>query len=347
MMYVPVKNKIIKPTQLTTITTTAFTTQEKTFKTQISAEDIQKLTAPFTDMNLLQHLQQKLDAREANGIATNQTQKRLLPFLAMPTATRFSLMRDSWAPRTRATYWAILTSLATILELPSHPDDKVIQKSLDAEARSAPNWSMGPENFLTPATAAEIQKIASTQDTPLLRAIFVSFILGQRLGDTLKWRRANIWTQTFPYCPEEILTITITEGKTVESTHPYSLHCPLKSAVAQEILAATAQTATSSYIFWTSDFILDKKALALMTTKLEKQIHHILAMHNLDFDLRGVRRGGLSLMAMSGWSYATIRLFSRHTSDTTLSLYLLRGSLSAANAEAMSEVVRYQEIAQH
>ena len=61
-------------------------------------------------------------------------------------------------------------------------------------------------------------------------------------------------------------------------------------------------------------------------------------LHDRGFENRSVRRGGLQLMALRGWSPAVILQFSRHRDEPMLMKYLAHGLVVTHTAVTMLAV---------
>lgn len=221
----------------------------------------------------------------------------------------------------------------------------LMQRMLNAEARAQGGWS--PENEYAFVSQKRIFDIWADQRIPTWTriALWVSFTLGQRVGDTLRWRVSKVRLQRFPYLLGEVISITVVEGKTVEKTGAYTLHIPSETHTGQliHLLHKEAQQTQSRYLFFHSEVILQKVESQAVLVGLEKKMHADLTAANNDIDLRAVRRGGLTQMALNGYPLTSIMLFSQHRSVDILKRYLADDLFNGSNAQQMSEVIQYQE----
>lgn len=322
------------PSELTTMTTTRLT--ELIFDTMVGEREEKCVR--------LRELETAYDS-VFPAAAQRPTQRRLLPFLLLDLEDRYRTLTqvpDSvWGPRTKAAYWATISAMAPLLGLTKTPSHH--QRILTAEAKKTTTWN--PEDPTQFISAMDIDIIRNTVGIPAKtrRIIDIAFSLGQRVGDTLRWRTDQVALQHFPQMKTPVLSVTIVEGKTVEHSGPYTLFIPFGGALSDTILEQIAEMKAikpqSKYVFLESQVLLSKKDTEKAVLEQEAWMHADLKGSNLDLDLRAIRRGGLSLMAQNAIPMSTILLFSRHQSVKTLSIYLHRDAFNADHAKQMTDTI--------
>lgn len=294
-------------------------------------------------------------AHKRTSLQHQNTQERLVPLLTLPEDLRwktFQLVAEArkWTPKVKDSYWAAMGSAAAILSIPRTKISQDAQRITKSEAQKQKSWEEeDPRQLVTTEYINTIEQKANAERLPrtmqLVTAMSLAFMLGQRLGDTLKWRTSEIkFRHFFEAAPS--VAVTIVEGKTVETTGQYTIHCPVASRAGQMIRTALA-FANGKYLFIDSPKYLEKDLISHEVLKAETYIHKQLKQWGNDIDLRALRRGGLVRMATCGFSNQIIRLFSRHASDAQLDVYLGRGTFAGGMAKIQSEVIaRTEEFAE-
>lgn len=265
-------------------------------------------------------------------IHSQERQRRLLLLLALPEKQRiqtFNIIAErlNWKSSTRDTYFASLVKAAQIIDEPTTKISAANQKILARKARSTETWTT--ENFCqftTPETIRQIEQL----EMEIFFPVIVTFWLGQRIGDVLRWQTRNIVPRHFP-SQMPTISITVVESKTTDSTGPYSLHVPANGKIGR-IISQSKNNSTGPYLFLTPKATLEKKDLDQVLVEKERLIHAALKKAGLDMDFRALRRGGLAQMSAAGWAKEQIRTFSRHKSNEMLDIYLARGSLDGGMA---------------
>lgn len=327
---------------------------------QITAETIlQDIVASVAGEDEVDHLHstlkrllQRWDELSTEGVHTHahtQQQKRLFPLLLIspPDRYKYVTQQKGWSAATRASYWATISGVAALVDPTNNLPRQLqlFQRKLNAAAQLQPSWS--PEDSMAYATQKQMWLIWECEALAHWTRIvlMLCFLLGQRVSDTLKWRTSNLTKQKFPYIEGEMLSMVVVEGKTVEKTGAYTLHIPTNS-FSGALLTTLSESPSGSgkYLFFQSSELMEKAPLQQYIERLEKWIHKDLQAQHLDMDLRACRRGGLSLMALNGYSLETIRLFSQHASVEILKRYLAQDLFNGNNAATMAEMIAYQEI---
>lgn len=247
--------------------------------------------------------------------AYQNSQARLLPFLAVPQAIRFDLFmqvceRRDWRWSTREAYWCAILAAQSLLGWPTTVLDKkslghLKHKSQVELARSAP--PLLPSHL---ATLLQVRDIYSL-------AIATTFVLGQRASDVALWRAERIRP-----LDARFLAISIVEGKVVPRIGPYSLFLPIGHEIATALLhlVQLRRAEGACYIF-PEDTV---RVISLRLADLDAGL-----------DVRSIRRGGLTQMALAGATVPQMLAFSRHASPQMLYKYLDHGSVVISDAENM------------
>lgn len=308
------------------------------------------------DTGMIQHLQDQWKNRaDAHKTRTTQqhqqTQARLLPLLAIPEALRWTTFLQiantlKWKATVKDAYWAAMGSAATILSVPKTKISQDAQRNARAEALKCQTWSEdNPRQHITVEYINALEVIMVQEPYQAIRrlmaAMILTFLLGQRFGDTLKWQRREVRTRQF-YQQDKSFALGVVEGKTVEQTGQYTVHCPTTSR-AGRLLQNILLGATGKYLFLFSPSYLSREAIRQQVEQSQAELHRHLVKISMDIDFRALRRGGLTRMAVAGFPNATIRLFSRHTTDQQLEVYLMRGSFAGGTAKIQAEVIAKTE----
>ncbi len=245
--------------------------------------------------------------------------------------TRFEELAKAmgWGPATQATYWAAAHSLALDLGMPQPRIIAATQKRLDKAKQEAPRWSPGPSTFADLTWANRVLQLDPDTKTSLL-PLLLAFGTGHRIGDILKLETRNVALDVVFPCLEPVHRITVTRGKTVPSTGPYSIFIATSSPF-NDTFVLLVRNCLAPFLFLPEELPLtvEDDALERATEKEEASLHHVLKKHGLDLDLRGIRRGGtgfLSSMAALGFSNEKVLTFSRHKSAPQLTNYLSSGA---------------------
>lgn len=243
------------------------------------------------------------------------SQARLLPFLAVPEGCRFDMFmqvceRREWRWSTREAYWASILAAQDLLGTPPSTMDKkslghLKHKAQVELARSAP-----------PLLPAHLTTLLRTRDIYSL-AIAATFVLGQRASDVALWRAERIRP-----LDARFLAISVVEGKVVPRIGPFSLFLPLDHEIAIALLQLVQKrrAEAASYLF-PEDTV---RVISLRLADLDAGL-----------DVRSIRRGGLTQMALAGASVPQMLAFSRHASPQMLYKYLDHGSVVVSDAENM------------
>lgn len=292
---------------------------------------------------LLQTLQQRWVARTtAQKTVTSEqwqkTQERFLSLLVLTDEEReaaFDLCRDErdWAYATCATYWSGIQKMAASVgiapSLAMKAQMTFFNFMKDEEDPKRPTKAISEtqiQELFTQLMAAEQMRLAIL--------LTVAFLLGQRVGDTLKLRRGCLTTVKCNATLLQLVAITFRHGKTTRRRQPYTVHLPADSQMAQALWKLNAETA-SEFLFFEPNAI--EKAMMTARTTLQS-LDSLLG-------ILSIRRGGLQKMALDGVSEASLLHHSRHATREMLHKYLQWGtmSLDAARERFVNPQVPFSE----
>jgi integrase len=253
--------------------------------------------------------------------AYQRTTRHLLPLHDIKdVATRVSVFYDlaellNWqAPSKERNFRAFLAA-TKVLGRPIEPLETATMKLLNVEAKSRL-----PERYTVPLSQEEYE---ATRHLLLDLAWFdavllldLAYLLGQRVGDVIRIKAADVHEIFDPSSQTKFLAITFFEGKTIRRTRPYSVHLPLSSWAATRLLTLK-----------TVDCFQSKM---LTYRRLRSQLPP-------QASLLSIRKGGLQRMVMGGATTATVLHHSRHTGAEMLDRYLDYGRANLWGARDLME----------
>lgn len=194
---------------------------------------------------------------------------------------------------------------------------------------------------MTAAAAADIWKQREAAPESTL-ALVTAWVLGQRIGDVLKWRTNNIQVTRRSVGPQTI-TVLVVEGKTIQTKGPYTIHLPTESLIARSLweLAQSRVRKDKPYLFIDAPTIITARAdINPYLTEAKARMRKIFSG-----DLRSPRRGGLSSLSLLGLPEQQLCTLSRHPDVAMLRRYLAAGRLNNYEAELQCEAVSLNEAA--
>ena len=265
---------------------------------------------------------------------------RLLPIVVKGRIPTFKMMSDQldWGPRTQSTYWGTILSALKLCGQPSTMEDAAFTTTLAQEAMMAPSWDL--EDDFQLMSNAQIQQLCELSTTAKpnskWRAAWVTYALGQRMGDVLKTTAQNV---TFI---DDTVALTIIEGKTVPTKGPFTLRMSSDSRTGRYVREAALQCAQDRIakhgemrLFQPDNPNRDGK---LWIKEMEAEVAKGLAI-----DIRALRRTGLTKIAMTGCPLEVTLSFSRHSTTRMLETYLCKGIFNQATAAAQVSAVAQAE----
>lgn len=193
-------------------------------------------------------------------------------------------------------------------------------------------WEASPHTI----TEAESIKthLQNIGEHPELRIpIILTWICGQRLGDVLLWRRANIVQAT---CGLQILVV---EYKSAH-TGPYTITLPTHSLAARILSKWLKYSPYQAYAFIPLKNIVEHNEARSGVKAVYARMKTLRIMNG---DIRGLRRGGLS--AMTDLDNTAIMTLSRHKSAHMLRRYLGAGRFDSTERKTQAQCIALTEAA--
>ena len=169
----------------------------------------------------------------------------------------------------------------------------------------------------------------------------LTWLMGQRIGDILRLKSRNIFRVQTPH--SNSIACLFTSGKVVQRTGPCVIHLPMGGESANIItLALTRTKKLMPYVFMDYDGPpLNETDEMKLVSRYEE---HLKSLEEMSFDMRALRRGGLSSASLlGGFSKDELRELSRHPSNDTLRLYLAAGILDNESASTQMKIIRTNE----
>lgn len=282
-------------------------------------------------------LESKWEARSEMMRKTSQeswqaTQHRFLPLLCLPPAEmeeEFELRRDcfEWTYGTAGQYWSALIKAAETVGIAITFHMRQVAKVYKfLKNEEDPKRPTKP--IQEPILLAAANQLQSQDKQGAALALQISYVLGQRVGDTLKLMAKSIDTVRDEATSLTFVALTYRYGKTTRRRAPYTVHLDGETDLAQELLSwsATRQD-NSSPLFGDNLTVLG-------------DIRDALKTQDAELCILSVRRGGLQRMALAGLSQETILHHSRHATISMLDRYLEWGKLSLNAAREMVSLAR-------
>lgn len=167
------------------------------------------------------------------------------------------------------------------------------------------------------ATAAQIHEALSHvphNELETRLALILQWTTCARVGDILPLRKKNVvWEPATGK-----LSVTITEGKVMGKTQPYTVH----TLVSDKILADTL----THHLHQCKDRLFPYETM--QRSKRIASVNAALKKCSATLSTRSIRRGALQTMAAGGTSLETLMLFSGHKSQDTCKRYLDWGRMN-------------------
>jgi hypothetical protein len=218
-------------------------------------------------------------------------EKRILWFKRLAEERR-------WAPGTKATYWANVCGMMSVLGGKASPAELKYQKQVEAAAAAAT-----PSN--RPSLSVEgMQKLWSVGHE-LCLPMAVAWTLGQRVSDVLLLRPVDVSVKG------TYVVLTFRRGKVIAHIGPYVLFLSHNSVLGKAIWTLSESKSTNrEQLLWEDD----KEVIRLLLAEVGMG------------DRRCLRRGGLQRMAEMGLSVEELLSFSKHREVKCLMKYLEHGA---------------------
>ena len=258
-----------------------------------------------------------------------KTQQMLLPLLLCPAQKRtevFLQLAGNAKLRfsTMKTYAVALKTATDACGLPQPADVGRLHKYLEAQegAEMAQNRQCAnPEDVKQWTTNMTIA--LGTEGAVLAAIVWLTFLLGQRLSDVVRLQARSL--TTFP----RHRSVTFFEGKVVPKIGPFSVNFKTPSPTSQLAIAWEQLQHVAQSQALPTDYLVQNPKMAQ-----EKIVSFITK------DVRSLRRGGLTMMALSGATMEQLLIFSKHASEKMLMKYILHGAALAQQAEETESVFK-------
>ena len=168
-------------------------------------------------------------------------------------------------------------------------------------------------------TIAHIEQIIQRRSIPHLvkLLICVTWSLGQRVSDMLQLHSTDIQKVG------KSVAITIRRGKVTPTVGPFTVFLQADLALGEDLFQHAAGCAG-----------------ALFSNDMDSRIRVALKAVDIDLELRSIRRGGLTNMALRGESMQTMLTFSQHRSNGMLLRYLHNGAACMSTALEQTSVLQ-------
>lgn len=275
-------------------------------------------------------MQDKFDGRDQGFKLTTtdyqRVQRRLLVFLVVENISETFLDTAGFrapskavddllmAPSTASTYWVAITAAAKAVGM------------VIPDATKVDTWLNHISEMNPPArpslTLEELHLAAGSAPPHVKDAMFLSFLMGQRLGDVLLLQQRSISVVQNTLQRKSSCCVTFYEGKTVGLTGVYTLHIPIVGEAANIMIRAQERS-------WENLFVPPGEIKETVRAEANLQIG----------DVRALRRGGLQMMALMEVPLDEILLFSRHQSVKMLYKYLQYGTVLMHQANTTERIV--------
>ena len=273
-----------------------------------ATRQIQRLTEAALNMSIPKHtlvpqawVNRSSILRSYTTPKYQQTQSRFAHLITLTPeqrAAQFIQMTAKVLPSTRETYFGALLGAMKLLDVPMTPEDRVVQKALAAEAKvHVPNIM----HCWTHQAQQTVNLLAHKSPEATLLMI-LAYTLAQRPHDVLLLKRRSVKVIGGN------VAVFFVDGKVIPMTQPYWLHIPL-SLPLSDLLLSWVSSSTHELLFPTGPTLLDLISATL------KSVHP-------ELQLRSLRRGALSTMALNGATAEELLHYSRHRNVQTLQRYL-------------------------
>lgn len=232
---------------------------------------------------------------------------------------------SKWKWTTTATYWAAVLTAMKLYDIQMTQNDRIMQRYYEKKARC--EIHNHPKPMAKETWWAIWRARRSFQDeieVAALVSILVAWHLGQRIGDVQKVGAEDVVVVRMHDL--STICITIRHGKTTGAIGPFTLHLSLVHKVGKLFSKYWRYKKMAGAALFAST--QEEQRLLAYTTR------NILKSFDPQLELRSIRRGGLTDMALRGTPLQEIReFFSKHTTEKVLLGYLDWGTVSLAQAQ--------------
>jgi hypothetical protein len=258
------------------------------------------------------------------------SQRRILFLCDVPPDKRFEAFEEicykrQLAPTTAESYWTTWLGVQKAVGITPCDADQRTSKILKARA------TCYPVQFPTPASLADMELFVQTYKValPSFTAIaMAAFILGQRISDIIQVATADLQVT------QDLLMITIRRGKTMMTSHPYTLWLRRNQYPTETLISVMKSATAQGRLFLFTEFNLEEER-----QKVLHRIRDMITSINDHLELRSFRRGGLQRMARLGSTLETVLHFSRHSDVQMLLRYLNWGQHATHRQQEMLNAV--------
>lgn len=280
-----------------------------------------------TIANLTSHEDQLLKRRLLEmGMVTATNRKELFLHHAN-SISNVTGKAPRWNPKSRTRMWGAVLGARRALGLPVETEDKAFNKIMERDAKThQPQQArvISGEQWLT------LGRIVASMN--LMEAAFMLIVTatGQRPVDVARLRRSRIAKI------QKFISITFEEGKTVDSTGPFTIHAFRRDYLGTRVWRL-AQETTSTFLFmdestpigYSKEERVRRLRVAQRWTRSQME-----RLKEIDRTLsnRTTRRSVLQEIASTGATAESLRLLSRHSTDKMLNVYLDHGAMLMSNA---------------
>lgn len=230
------------------------------------------------------------------------------------------MVEADWSYGTAATYWSALIKAMEQVGLTVPYAARVKYTVLDFLAKEEdprrPTKPIRKEDVDIAITA--LRRLGKGW---LALSVWMTFFLGQRMGDTLKLSPNCFSIINDTYSGQKFLAVLFHRGKTTRRKQPFTLHIPYEMPEVHELLALAELRKSQN-----QPLLFESADIALLIIKAQ------LVVIDSELNILSIRRGGLQKMALDGCSTATILHHSRHATKDMLDPYLGFGALSLDDA---------------
>lgn len=264
--------------------------------------------------------------KAATGEEYQQNKRLKLDLVSMASPLEreeeFDRRRDylDWSYGTASTYWSAMIKAT---EEVGHPD-RHVEYSMRIKAKVLAFLAKEelPDRPTIPLSFQQLLDALVHLHQDLQAAVTCSWVLGQRMGDTLKLSIGSLTVVTDLASNTKFLCLLFRRGKTTRRRQPFTLHLPLDHPAAiqmQDLYSRCSHLPPTDPLFLTQ--------IGEAETALE-QIRHALKAVDDSLSILSIRRGGLQQMAQMGLSDAVLLHHSRHAEIGLLHRYLDWGRLA-------------------
>ena len=165
-------------------------------------------------------------------------------------------------------------------------------------------------------TTENARRLMERIEVPIVAAIILAFVLGQRISDVLQLSSEDLTING------KNLVFTFRRGKVIPKIGPYSLALEKESMVARQIWEMAKRR---------KGFLFTKLNTADERLELQTVVRRTLMEVDVRLEARSIRRGGLQVMAERGEAMEDILRVSKHATENMLMRYLDWGACAAAH----------------